>query len=148
MLSISCLLNFTHSQTKALSSLSFSCNFFLSNDNFLFFLILAPKLVLIIQVCVLLREFFFFYSHSFSFPFAPLWPASLYFPHLAKHWWMLNLGLEISESANMSYTGLLPALPICIFQCSLMDLCNLATSKSWQFLYASLCFSKAKVAGL
>lgn len=119
VLSISCLLNFTHSQTKALSSSVFHViSFFWIVIIFLFSLILAPKRVLIIQLCVLLRQFFFFYSQSFSFPSAPLWPACVYSPHLAKHWWRENLGLEISESANISYTELLPALPICILQFS------------------------------
>lgn len=139
MLSISCLLNFTHSQTKALSSLSFSCNFFfLSNDNSLFSLILTPKLVLIIQLCVLLRQLFFFYSRSFSYPSAHLWPASLYSPHLAKHWWRENLGLEMSGSANILHTELLPALPISFSLEFPDDLCNLATSKCWQIIYAAV----------
>jgi len=145
MLGICCLLNnFTHSRAKALCSLNFSCNFFLffffllSNDYFTGFPDLSSKLVLIICLCVLLRQFFLFRSQSFPFHCALLWPASAYSRDLAESCWRETLCLEINTSANISYTELLPALLICSLQSSApwwpIQLCY------FQMLAVSLCW--------
>lgn len=119
MLSISCLLNnFTRSRAKLCVPSIFPVTFSRSNDYFTSCPDLSPQLVLIIWLCVLLRQFFLFCSESFSFHSALLWPASMYSPHLAKSCWRETLCLEINVSANMSYTELLPALLICILQFS------------------------------